>query len=46
MVKDNAVNYLLSGMTNNEPITKETNNEIEYFPPGLKKRMTKEQVPT
>ena len=33
MVKDNTVDYLLSGMTNNEPETIETNKEIEYFLP-------------
>ena len=46
MVKDNTVNCLLSGMTNNEPVTKETNKEIEYFFQVQTKRMTKEQVPT
>ena len=29
MVKDNRVNYLLEGMTNKKPVTKETNNKIE-----------------
>ena len=41
MVKDTIVDYLLSGMTNNEPITKETNNEIEYFLPGPNKENDK-----
>ena len=36
MVRDTTVNYLLSGMTNNKPVTKETNNEIEYFLSGPK----------
>ena len=42
MGKDNAVYYLLLGMTNNEPITKETNNENEYFFQIQAKRVTKE----
>ena len=40
-VKDNTVGYLLSGMTDNKPITKETNNEIEYFIPGPNKENDK-----
>ena len=31
MVKDTIVDYLLSGMTNNESVTIETNNENDYF---------------
>ena len=38
IVKDNTVDYLLPGMSNNEPITKETNNEMEYFHKGPNKR--------
>ena len=34
MVKDTAGNYSLSGITDNEPVTIETNNEIEYFLQG------------
>ena len=37
MVRDTAVDYLLSGMTSNEPVTIETNNEIEYFVPDPNK---------
>ena len=31
MVKGTIVDYLISGITNNKPITIETNNKIEYF---------------
>ena len=31
MVKEYTVDYSLSEMTNNEPTSKETDNEIEYF---------------
>ena len=41
MVNDYIVNYLLSGMTNNQPIAKETNNEIEYFLTGPNKENDK-----
>ena len=41
MVKDSTINYLLSGMTNNEPVTKERNNEIEYFLTGSNKENDK-----
>ena len=37
MVKHNAVAYLLSGMTNNESITKEMNIETKYSVPGPNK---------
>ena len=33
-------------MANNQPITKETNNEIEYIFTGPKKEKDKEQAPT
>ena len=46
MAKDNAVDYLPSGMTNNEPTRNETNNEIEYFHPDANKENDKDQVPT
>ena len=41
MVKDATVDYLLSGMENNEPTTIETNNEIECFLPGPNKENDK-----
>ena len=41
MVKDYTVNYLLSRMTNNEPLTKETNNEIKHFLTGPNKENDK-----
>ena len=41
MVKDNVIGYLLSGMTNNEPISKETNNKTEYFLSGPNKENDK-----
>ena len=41
MVKDTTVDYLLSGIMNTMPITKETNNGIEYFLPGPNKENNK-----
>ena len=41
MVRYRTVNYLFSGMTNNEPVTKETNNETEYFLTGPNKENDK-----
>ena len=45
-VKDSIVNYSLSGMTNNEPLTIEKNNEIEYFLPGPNKGNNKKASAT
>ena len=45
MVKDTAVDYLLSGMTNNDPVTVETKMKLIIFFQVQTKRMTKEQVP-
>ena len=41
IVKDTTVDYVISGMTNNEPVTIETNNEIEYSLPGPNKENDK-----
>ena len=41
MVKDTAVDYLLSGVSNNKHITIEKNNEIKYFLPGPNKENDK-----
>ena len=46
MVKDNTVNYLLSGMTNNEPITMRQKMKLNIFFKVQTKRMTKEQTAT
>ena len=37
MVKDTTVDYLHSGKMNNDAVTIETNNEIEYFLPDQNK---------
>ena len=46
MVKYTPIDYLLSWMTYNEPITIETNNRLNTFFQVQRKRMTKEQALT
>ena len=46
MVKDTTVDYLLSGMTNNEPVTIGQIMKLNIYFLVQRKRMTKEQVLT